>query len=155
MGSWGTCHCIILGLCEPSAARGYPLCRLLALHFSIPNVHVWSCRSCTACGMATAVSAPTSISWAVRLLLSVVPNGDYLVGTWYLCSGTQGSNWTSHPTSLQDPFIAPWLWVSKVPCSCVMGSAQCAGVDAHVSAVDGDWSTWLIFSPERACLQCA
>ena len=83
-----------------SAAGGFPCCRLLELHWgfpeilflsyvfnSQPNVHTGSCRSCTSRSLAAAeVRAPASISWAVRLLLSVVPNGDYLVGTWYLHS---------------------------------------------------------------------
>ena len=51
------------------------------------NIHSWSCHGCTAHSRCmAAVRVPTSISCTMKLLLSAVPNGDCLVGTWYIHS---------------------------------------------------------------------
>ena len=105
-------YCYILGICQSGAAGGYTLGCLLAFCRSLSgilpvchvfcyrrNVHYRSCHGQTACNLyKAAVMTPRSVYWTIRLHLSEVSNGDYLVVTWYLCSRYKKQEITSCPT---------------------------------------------------------
>ena len=95
--------------------------------------------------------APTSNSWAVRLLLSVVPIRDCLFGAWYLRSRCARQYlYASLPTIPAGPVRSSAIWVIQ------SGRDHVSGIGRHLvrrALLSGRCLLHMIeFSPEKASL---
>ena len=115
MDPWRAGYGLVPGICQSGAAGGYPRCCILAFSRSLsgilPSWHVLHCGRMSTLSpvmaaqhevYTVAVMAPISVCWIIRPLLSEVPNGDYLVVTWYLCSRYERQKINFPPSSLRD-----------------------------------------------------